>query len=397
MASGKSGLGISVLFGTPVVLGASSSTEVVSSDSIMSYYHRIAALGGYDSARLTITVPNMATAEMWLDNALGWHIEVFGRHTSKIWEGFVNQIIVNGNKFSASIGPLMDVTNRVSIMYTPVISEESGYYIVGTQTETLISDDEESQRKYGILERVLSGGQMLDDASGNSDADYVRDVYLSENAYPRTSSSLSFGEGEGMGGITLEISCLGYSYWLDKYIYNGGSDLIVTISEKLEDVLTADPNGIVSADYSYIEDNNNITLELEETNRTALTIIKELLTFGNGTDTPYTFGIYNNRTVKYNVVGNDVSYHYKIFSHADTFSSANGAIIEPYDVLPGKWARIDDFQMDASRMGLSVFEDPKAIFIESVDYTAPRTININGSPIIRLPQLLAQLGYGGLN
>jgi hypothetical protein len=238
------------------------------------------------------------------------------------------------------------------------------------------------------------------DIAGDNDAEYARDKYLEENAYPKSSTLVTIGSSGASGGITIMLSCRGYMDWFEKYVYNYGgyqeSDT-VTSTMKLLDVLNAEPNGIVSTNQALISDNLAILNGNEVHNRTALTIIKEILTLGDGAGTPYTFGLYNGRVARYAPIPSTVEYYYKIFTEKDAFTSANNETIDPYDILPGKWALVADFQVDSIRQGYSIVEDPRGIFIESVEFTAPNSLSISSSPVLRLPQLLANLGYGGLS
>lgn len=395
MSTNLSGIGMSITVKSPVALGTPAITEIIKPALVTSYTHKLASFGGYESAEIKLLMSSIAEAELWFSSALGWHIEVFGRSGIKVWEGFVNSITLNGGIYTAQHGPLMDVANRVSVMYTPIIGwDADGKPILGTQTETTVANDTVSQARFGILETVLSGGQLVDDGTTNV-AEFVRNVYLAENAYPKTTSSIAMGGGT-TEGVSITLSCRGYFDWLEKYVYNyGGYSTTVTASDKLMDVLAADPNSIFSTYYGLIESNASLLEGNEDSNRTAATIVKEILTLGDGTDTPYTFGIYDKQQAKYTIMPTQVEYFYRVLSSKSTLVAQNESPVDPYDVLPGKWAMVTDFQIDAARQGLSVVEDPRTIFIESVDFTAPNSVNISGSPIVTFPQLLAKIGFTG--
>jgi len=216
IATQEQRLGISVLIYTPAAIGTPKFIARID-DRLSAYSHDISAIGGYASASIAL-LSDINDLEFWLKDGLGCHVEVYNTYGQQIWEGFVNMVSLITGGFSIERGPLVDIVNRVSVEYTPIIDPDSSTPTTGTQTETVIAEDAASQAKYGIIERIVSGGTLLDDGITN-DAEYVRDAFLEENREARSSHEISLTPGDG-GEIILNLECRGYMDWLDLYVYN---------------------------------------------------------------------------------------------------------------------------------------------------------------------------------
>lgn len=386
----KQSLGVSVLAHTPAALGTPSFIEKID-HRLNSYGHEISAFGGYTSANIGL-LANLRELEAWLDKGLGRHIEVYNSYNVRIWEGFVNKISLATGGSTIERGPLIDVVNRCSVEYTPIIDPETEPPTTGTQTETTIAENTTSQAKYGILERVVAGGNLLDDGTTN-DAEYVRDAFLADNSEARSSHEISISEGAG-GDVVMTLECRGYIDWLDLYVYNDGTyNMSVFASDKIEYILAADPNGIFSTDYSKITTNAILVNGYEYQNRTAMTVLKEVVSCGDISNDRYLFGFYNNRRAEYSVVPTAHEYNYYRYSQNQSIQTAGGRIVYPWDVLPGKWAFIPDL-LPGMTPKASVRSDPRMLFIENVSFSAPYSVTLQGSNILNMPQLMSRVGLG---
>lgn len=374
----------------PLWIGTEMITEIVNPDG---YDHTISAQVGYDSMSFAMK-GGQADAENWVEYGLGRHVQVTNPAGAVAWEGFINRITVVAGPLTLAVGPLMEVTNRCSVVYTPIINATTTPATTGTKTETTIAENTDSQAEYGIIERILTAGNCLDDGTTN-DAEYVRDKYLEENAWPKNTSDLSFSQGST---ITIKLECLGYYYWFEKYVYNDTTTaLSVYLTTKMENVITADPNNIFSADYDEIDDNLLLTVSEEAENRTAAAIIKGLLAFGDVNGNKWNFGVYEGRRVHYESVPSQVEYYYYLFGGSQRVELAGGGALDPWDVLPGKWAFVPDFLVGAEPSALvDLRKDKRALFIEQVQFTTPNSLTLKSTNMNRLPQILAQLGLGGV-
>lgn len=385
-------LGVSIVFYDAIARGKHPLGNITT-DMVSSYTHKISAFGGFDTATIGI-VGNINAIEDWISNGVGRHIQVYSQDNALVWEGFVDTVNINVAGMSMSRGPMLDIGNRVSVMYTPILDPASNPQVLGTTTETTIAEDEDSQALYGILETVMSGGNMVDDGTTN-DAEYIRDVYLSENKNPKTTHSIAVGSS---GDTSISLDCKGYFHFLDKYVYNDGTyNYSIQCTTKIENVLTADPNSLFSSDYSMIDDNLALTHGLEYSNRTAMDIIKEIMTLGDGNDTRWLFGIYGDMRPYYWAIPTMASYMYSIYGEHNVIRTPSGIVVHPWAVVPGKWVFISDFLAGKLDGYVDLREDSRAVFIESVTFTAPYSVTLDGENVTTISQVLTRLGYGGIS
>lgn len=382
--------GLSIAIHRPIVLGGSYICDYT--DEVNEYSHVISTIGGYISAEFSIS-GNEILANDWLQSGLGRHIIVYGSSMQKIWDGFVNQVNVPMGGVNFSRGPLTNIANRVSAMYTPVIDDTVDPPITGVTTETLITEDLDSQAKYGIWEKVLNVGTVT-----LLVAEYIRNLYLVENANPEASNTISIGQSSN--NISVSIQCRGYIDWLS-YVYNNNCSepvtvLYVIVSDKIISILDADPNNIFDTLHDGIDENLVIQSDSECENKLAKTVIENIISLGGGTDDRWMFGIYANRKPVYQAMPTTVEYLYHGTSTEQEIETVSGEKIRPWDVLPGKWVATPDF---LSSSGIKIAyprEDPRVFFAEEISYTAPDKVTINGAKIRKLSQYLAKLGLGGV-
>ena len=114
------------------------------------YSHENRALGGYYKANASFQV-NQQLAEEWIEYGLGRHVETYGPHLDVIWEGFVNKVTATLGPLTFSIGPLLNIGNRVKVAYSTVDYTVSPP-LAGVATSTAVTNDTTSQDLYGILE-----------------------------------------------------------------------------------------------------------------------------------------------------------------------------------------------------------------------------------------------------
>ena len=80
-----------------------------------------------------------------------------------------------------------------------------------------------------------------------------------------------------------------------------------------------------------------------------------------------------------------------MYKRQDIETYTTGETVRPWDVLPARWMFLPDFlagQFQPTDRRL----DPRFLFIESVQFTAPSTVQISGQKISRIPQMIARLG-----
>lgn len=353
-----------------------------------SWTHEIAANGGYVSASFRIE-GSSDKISFWLEQALGWHVELTNEANQVIWEGFVNVMDAQVGTLRYSLGPVMNISNRVRTTYTPIIDDSVLPPMTGTTTTTIYTEDATSQGRYGTLERVLTSGTTTTES-----AEQYRDTYLSEEADPESSENIALAQSAN-ASVTIQLR--GYYDYLNRYYYENLSALTTTVKLKIEAILGADANSLFSTDYSQIAANAVLTNNWANGEQTALTILKAEAALGDINNTRFTLGVYNNQKVVYAGEPTEIFYIHNLGDIEQRIALfKSNARVWPWNLRPARWLQVSNFMVGRVRPGLSLREDPRNIFIESVRYTAPYTVQINGAKISTLPQYLAKKGLGGI-
>jgi len=362
------------------------------SNGIVGYEHEISAHGGYLSARIDLTVDQLTFTD-WLNNGLGRDAVIKNSAGQIVFRGFIDTVSGQVGGVQVTIGPLMDIGNRISVAYTPI---DYNVYpaATGAETVTPIAEDLASQARYGIIEKTLSAGQVT-----QVQAERVRAVALSEMALPKRSApDTSISPGDGQTRIPVTLNVLGYINVLKWYIYNNGSPGVTTLSQKLLSIISGDPNGIISTSLAFLDSNALAVPTSTEMNRFAFDQIEELMTFGNDTtDDRRNYGIYGDLKFVFETPDKVIKYYYYLSDQGQRLIATGGRAIRPWDIKPGCYIFVGDYALASEPPATSVatINDPRVIFIETVRYTAPYTISLSGAKSERLSIALAKLSMGG--
>lgn len=364
-------LPVTILVSDPIYR-SSTTFRLPLSHRISAFSFQIDTDGGYKSATISIVL-NPDEIGKFIETALGQHVEIYNRGTIKVWEGYVDSLSVNLGQLSFSRGPLNEIGNRITALYTDFITAQPA--VTTAQNDTI------SQERYGIWHKVMSIGSV-----SSTSADNIRNTFLQESKWPESSHSLSFAGSE----TVLTLNCLGYEKWIT-YPYNEATDTTYTAREKILEVLSDDPNGIFSTDYTNIETNTLSVARLDNDYRVAIEVIKDIVSLGGDADNiRRIFGVYNDRVAYLQAIPQEVEYTMKVGDPVmyDKFGHA----IEPWNIRAGKWIKMVDFLPGFNVASTNPREDPRNIFIESVTYTAPYDFSINGGKTGTVTQQLAKLG-----
>jgi len=356
---------------------------------VESYKHVLRALGGYWSAEFTVNAEREYIEE-WLDERLGWHIEVHDEAGLTMFEGFVNEIDAVMGGFAVTRGPLLQAANKVDLAYSTVDTTTTPP-TVGIRAMTGIQEDNAQQQKYGIIETILSAGGCT-----AAEALQVRRAWLADNARPRTTMRWS---NPPAGRTAFTVRVLGYVHLMDHYIYSyTAATGTQNLEEKLGWVLDDDPNDLLNSTTADITVTGaSITVrQYDDKQRTAWAIVKDLVARGDAEFDRYVFGVWANRRVVYAQAPDTVDYHVRIADVAQRVETPIGVEVYPWAVLPGRWALFTDFLVARTPPTADPRQDPRALFIEQATYTAPWSLDLQGGRADRTSQMLAQLGLSGV-
>lgn len=355
-------------------------------DFLSGYGHTIASFGGYLNASIKLLLP-ASEAEWWYDRALGLRVKLTCNGGQPVWEGFIDTISISAGGISDTRGPMMNIGNKIYVTYSPTNYDEDGQPVAGSEVITPAVDDLVSQGRYGILEGVISGGQCSD-----AMASYISAVAINDLAYPKISGPLSLPK---FSNVEISLECLGLVYWLLAYIWDNAAAGSTTATAKILSILTGDPNGYLSSDYTKIY-TNALPVGIKERNhRYAGDVIKEIVAMGDfvSVGTRTLFGIYEDARVFYNTMPNDIEYlHYLTWGNQVIIDRNRKNVIAPWLLRPGKWLMVPDFMFRVPP-GTPLNMDYRTKFIESVNYTAPMTVDLSGGKVDKLSSLLAQITY----
>ena len=112
---------------------------------LTTYTHEINAYGGYDKAG-TGFFDSIDECNDWYINGLGRHIVTYSPTGKRIWAGFVNKIDVVYGTVSRTVGPLLDISNKVKGKYT-FIDTDTDIPLHGVEVETAYIEYADSQAK----------------------------------------------------------------------------------------------------------------------------------------------------------------------------------------------------------------------------------------------------------
>ena len=118
---------------------------------------------GFDTAEISFAA-NLQDVDEWLLRGLNRHIVIVSPELLVVWEGFVNEMEVTIGGLTISRGPLMDVSNRVSVVYSRIF-EDAAPAPSGGKWQTIIVEDSASQSKWGVFEEVYSIGEATLDSA----------------------------------------------------------------------------------------------------------------------------------------------------------------------------------------------------------------------------------------
>jgi hypothetical protein len=378
-------LALSVVVEDPLFFSTRSYSARIT-NNIDFYSQEIRNVGGFWSASLKIN-DSTRRIEDWLENGLGRHLIVYNPYLEIIWEGFVNQANVTLGGQQHSVGPLLEMANRIRMTYS---TEDATVEppMVGGEYPLVTGNNTDSQARYGIIERGFSMP-----ATDETGATQVQTMLLNDptQVYPPVSDRFSYSGG----GPSADIECLGYWHWLDTYYYtNTGVTSYENLSTKIVNVLADNPNsGMFSTDYSRIATNTYQVKKYESGERKALDVLMELRKLGDTSNNSYLMGMYAGRRLVYQVYPTEVAYHRRNQSNKQLVNNLD-RVVRPWDMLPGRWVMTPDFLVGRYPPVTSadLGRDPRVSFVETVKFTAPYGVSMSGLKYSNVDQVLAKKG-----
>jgi len=353
---------------------------------VTSYDHTHAALGGFWSANLTMRLP-LHDLEDWLQYGVGRQVQVKGRGTKTAWEGIVNRVTVNVGGYNMTVGPYLDIANKVKLAYS-IFLQLGGGNATGIRVVTEPTSNLPSQAKYGILAKVFSVGGIDSSAVAGLQA-----MLLERYSQPPRSEDLNLPGDTGLRYIDLKLECIGYAHLFGKYTYSSSTGGTQNLSAKLAAIVAAEPNALFSGSVA----TNTIQVPATQTDDAeAWGLIKAMIAMGDTSLNRYTFGVYENRRVTYKAVDNNVVYVRPLREGASVIQDAQGGLLQPWEVRPGSYVLVTDL-LPGKPVNSDLNAEQRAIFADTVQYRMPDSLVINGAHAFRIEQRMAQMGLSGVS
>jgi hypothetical protein len=353
-------------------------------NQISSYQQTVSNTKGYDTARFQINT-SLVHAEDWYMFGIGRHLKVNDESHVRIWEGFVNKITFKVGSTTITVGPLIEVANKVAVTYS-TIDTSTEPPTLGIRATTADAEDSDSQTRYAIFHEIISQG-----GSTATLAQQIRDKGLIDRKDPPRSNDDNFQQ---VAQPSVRIDCLGYYYFFGAYLYNNtGVTGEENISTKIQNVINDDPNGIFSTDFTQIATNTVQVQQYENDNARAKTIIEDLVGMGDASDNRYNFMVLKDRRITYEPAPLTTGYLFRLADRSKILEDTVGNRIRPWAALPGKWRKIPDLLIGRSAP-TDIRTDLRQAFIVKTTFTAPNGLRLTSDELEELPQLLGKISGG---
>jgi len=350
-------------------------------DEFTGYNHDIRAMGGFWSCKFSMA-GDLVDLEEYIENGLGRDIKAFDENGDTAFHGLIVELKLNLPNAEISIS-LLDMANRVQIRYLTA----SG----GLIKRSTAYNDTASQALYGIKEKIFSGAII----SSSTEVNQAAQKLLSQYKYP--SSPINTPKNNS-GGISLSIIAHGYVRTLDWRVYNQTVNTgTENISTQIAAVITAVGQFIASTS---ITANTSPVLQLQDADKLAWNVIEGATQLGDVSNNRYVVGVYEDRKLTYaQATGStitDVNYITEALSESgDFYDRKSGVKLDMASIRPNKWVRYTDILGSLSD-GTDLFTDPRATYIESVNYSDPDRVSITGTRGALAEMIMAKAGFGGV-
>lgn len=359
--------------------------------SVQNWKHTINSFGGFDTADFTLT-DSQTTLDNWAMNGLGRRIVVSDEGLGSMWEGFVDSITLNKNGLSFTYGPLSDVANRIFSIYSGVDTTVFPP-VIGARKRSPTFNDLQSQAEWGIWPYILSLAGVTD-----SNADLLVSMYMQEHRHAEKTTNFSFSGSEA----SLTVHCLGWYNVLGyPYNYTLSTPTFTTITGRLQDIITAQPNaGWLSTDFANLQSNTTPIHAYANEDQKAIEQVRGYTAMGDASNNRWLFGIYEDRKAFHYPVVNQIDYFVYLSDPLQGVYDRNQALIPAWRIRPGKWAFFADFMPGLGAPDLShLDEDPRTVLIEQVnfDVRVPIEFQITGGHNSSYEQKSAKLGLRGIS
>lgn len=334
---------------------------------VTNYRHKISAYGGFDTASCDIPM-TFGQAERFLEQMIGNRVAAYASNPIEpIWEGLISRITFEYGPivYTAS---LEEMANRVRSTFS------DGTGAAAAMQQTAVSNNTDSRAIYGIKEVSMDMGVYPGTPSATTGDKALRNLTLAARAWPQASTAFQGSAGQAL----VHVECIGFYQTLDWSIYQQTTITQVAPSTLIATVIGGDANGTTfydNTDTALIASNGG-GFTFQQSNRSGMgrgQFIQQIIEMGDGTNlwvwgvTPTDFNT-GKRRFYYRQAAPTVKYTTRLREGAGQIRNLYGKVISPWEVRPDAGIRVNDALVAWDLQG----DDPRVVFMQSVDYDAER-------------------------
>ncbi len=349
---------------------------------VLNYRHKIRARGWFDTASCDLIV-SAHEGERFLEQYLGNRVAVYVDNPAEpIWEGYISRITFEYGSVVYTIS-LDEMANRVYVTYNDPDN-------VPPQRMTGGGNNTDSQAVYGIKGMFFDGNVYYGGSGAGRWPRVLQDTELSLRAWPIPTSAF---RGQG-GAPIVHVEMRGFYSTLDWTIYDQAISLEVAIDTLVQAIVASDWNGQTFYNNAATFDIDGPTgVFYDQANQSGLGLWQFLTQIAEAGDDSavntrrHVMGITptdprtGERRFYYRRANPTLVYCTRLRRQVGQILNAWNRPVSPWQVLPDRGIQIVDSLPGWALQG----DDPRAVYLESVDYDAERgTVSFQSSDDISI-------------
>jgi len=244
---------------------------------------------------------------------------------------------------------------------------------------TSTGNDTSSQDAYGIKTETISAGEKTASAATTDAA-----MILAQRSQVWEDGSDSF---RGGGDPSLRIDLLGYAWMMDWFNYSNGSGGTIARDSLIKLIAAADPNSILSTDYTNVDSNSDTVEQYRDGGRSGWSLINEVGRAGPNS-ARWVAGVYEGRKLHYKQAeGLDSSgdllsankhsiISRSLYDAGERFFDQAGRELQPWQIRPDRLMRTTGLSRDPQYIEQVTFSAPVGLEIRSTDANPLRGVVI---------------------
>jgi len=367
-----------------------------------SYQHEIRAMGGFWASQFTL-LGTLDELRDFFARGLGMQVQSFGAAGELAWEGYIHELELSLPSGVTLFVSLESMGNRAWVRYNTATDIEVGSSVQDYDPEALARmllfgaggavrstkvNDTVSQARYGVKEKVVSGGRMSSSGVADDVAQLVLDKYSDPN---RPSIQLDAGQGGQTPGVArITARCRGYGRTLEWVVYN---QTINTGNENVsaQQTLVVAVGEFIAA--STVETNTLQVPQAHDADRRALDILFDNARLGDTSNNRWVAAVLEGRRFHYRAAASPATApRYTVQAmDANRRILAAGQAVTPLELVrPDAWLKVQGLYPFDLTPYASLDSDPSAVYLEAVTYSEPGNLDIAGERNQLLDVVLAR-------